>query len=127
MAPVLKRPLALFLASVLLACAPTAALAQSAGDQQYEDPLPPGGDDGGGSGGSGGSETPAPAPSPPPAPSGTAPVAPSAAEPAPVEGTAAAPGQLPRTGVDPLPLLIVGAALLLCGLGARRLVARSEG
>jgi hypothetical protein len=130
MAAVFKRPLALALASALLACAPTAALAQSAGDQQYEDPLPPGGGD---PSGDGGGETPAPAPSPSPAPapapapSGSAPVGPSGATPAPVAGTGTASGTLPHTGVDPLPLLLLGSAMLLGGLGVRRLVARSEG
>jgi hypothetical protein len=124
MAAVLKRPLALLLASALLAGAPSAALAQSAGDQQYEDPLPSGGGD---DPAPSPSPTPSPAPAPSPAPSGTTPVAPSTTTPAPAAGTAAAPGTLPRTGADPVLILMFGSALLLCGLGTRLLVPRSEG
>jgi hypothetical protein len=124
---VFSRRIAAALACTLLIGAPATAFAQSAGDQQYFDPV--GGDDGGGSSGSGGSDsgggsTPAPQPStgtsaaPAPAPSSTA--TPAASSPS---TTAAAPaGELPRTGGEPFLIATFGVAMLLTGAGMRLLV-----
>jgi hypothetical protein len=114
------------LAAVLLAFlgAPAASapvsFAQSAGDDQYEDPF--GGQD----------QEPAqeeqPAPTPEPAPAEPAP-APAPTDPAPVEPAAestpapvepgAQPAELPRTGLDAGPVLAIGAVLLAGGLALR--------
>jgi hypothetical protein len=122
---------------MLLLGAPPAALAQSAGDEQYQDPLP--GGSSGGSGSSGGnSGTNAPssggssgstAPSTGTSGTGTAP-APTTAAPTTstgaTEGTAAAPGELPRTGGDPLIIAMFGGSLLLLGGGMRLAVPRRD-
>ena len=106
----------LLLCIAALACAlaaPSAALAQGAGDEQYQDPF---GDEQ--------SEpaptataTPAPAQSAPSAPAPTATPSVSAAQaptqPAPAE-------QLPRTGADAGWLAVAGAMLLAAGLALRR-------
>ena len=87
----------------MLTLLPAAAVAQSAGDEQYEDPFA--------------GEQPAPTSTPAPAPSlgsGTAQPAPPAPAPNP-----AAPAQLPRTGAN-LPLVVLaGAFLLACGARVR--------
>jgi len=106
----------------LILALPSAAFAQGAGDDQYQDPFaeeptaqqqqePPEQDgglgdepptDGGGSegeGNGGGSEQ-VPAPDPAPAPRED-------------------PNALPRTGADPRPLVLIGAAFLLAGIGLR--------
>ena len=113
------RRLACLLALIL--ALPSAAFAQGAGDDQYQDPFaeeptaqqdpgdggigdePPtgggNGDDGQGQGDGGtGGETEEPT-----------------AAPAPRED----PNALPRTGTDPRPLVLIGAAFLLAGLGLR--------
>ena len=112
--------LSVLLASGLLALAPAApALAQSAGDEQYSDPL--GGQTGGGGSGQsspGLTDTPqetggdaAPAPTP-------APSAPAAAASTPAaEGTART--ELPRTGADARIVALFGVALVLFGIGLR--------
>jgi hypothetical protein len=108
----------------LILALPSAAFAQGAGDDQYQDPFaeeptaqqqqqqPPeqdGGlgdepptDGGGGSQGQGNGgeseQTPAPAPAPTPRED---------------------PNALPRTGADPRPLVLIGAAFLLAGIGLR--------
>ena len=106
----------------LILARPSAAIAQGAGDDQYQDPFgdepaaqqdgeggigsePPtdGGSEGSGNSGSGGGGEPAPTD---PAPSTT-------------PTTPADPNALPRTGSDPRPLLLVGAAFLLGGGGLR--------
>ena len=116
----------------LILALPSAAFAQGAGDDQYQDPFgdeptsqqdggelgddPPsdGGsdDDEGGSGSSGGSggvpDVPAPQ-----GPTGLGPGTSGA------EATRADPSALPYTGSDPRPLLLVGAAFLLGGVGLR--------
>ena len=109
----------------LILALPSAAFAQGAGDDQYQDPFaeeptaqqqqqePPDQDgglgdepptDGGGSQGEGNGgeseQTPAPAPDPAPTPPGD-------------------PNALPRTGADPRPLVLIGAAFLLAGIGLR--------
>jgi LPXTG-motif cell wall-anchored protein len=107
------------IASVAVACAlalPASAVAQSAGDNQYQDPLatpnssqpksstprstspaPSQGSSAGSGSGTAGTST--------------APATPSA--------TATTSG-LPRTGADPAPLALIGLALLGGGLGLRR-------
>jgi LPXTG-motif cell wall-anchored protein len=112
------------IAALILALTPTAALAQSAGDDQYSDPF---GDEqsqsSGGSGGSGSSGS-AGAGSAPSASSGSAAqAAPSTAAPAATaaSGTAAAEGgQLPRTGLDAGLVAAIGAGLLGIGFVLRR-------
>jgi LPXTG-motif cell wall-anchored protein len=137
---VCRRIVVLLVVALLGVGAPvTAAYAQGAGDQQYEDPF--GGDDGSsgsngsgssGSGGGGGSNsdsngdiepiTPAPqtsggGTSGSGAPSGTAGTAPSGTATSPT--APAATGQLPNTGLDTRVLIIAGAVLVLAGLGLR--------
>ncbi len=103
---------------VALLCAlaaPSAALAQGAGDEQYEDPF--------------GDEqsqqepaptaTPAPA-QPAPAPAQPAPAQPAPSTPAPAPAQASASQQLPRTGVDAGWIALAGAASLAAGLALRR-------
>ena len=106
----------LLLCIAALACAlaaPSAAFAQGAGDEQYQDPF---GDEQ--------SEpaptataTPAPAQSAPSAPAPTATPSASAAQ-APTQPAPAA--QLPRTGADAGWLALAGAMLLAAGLALRR-------
>jgi hypothetical protein len=111
-------------AVVALALAtPAAAFGQSAGDDQYQDPLA--GQDQGGSGGGAGEPAPAPAPAPAPSDStgadtsGTAPAA---------EGAPAGAGgaQLPRTGGEPILIGLFGVAMLVTGTGLWLLVPRRE-
>jgi LPXTG-motif cell wall-anchored protein len=109
----------LCIAALLCAlAAPSAALAQGAGDEQYQDPF--------------GDEqsqqadptpeptaTPAPAQSTPSAPSAPAPTATPSAAQAPTQ--AAAPSnQLPRTGVEAGWIALAGALSLAAGLALRR-------
>jgi LPXTG-motif cell wall-anchored protein len=119
----------LLLIAALLA-SPGAAWAQSAGDEQYEDPFAPepgqtddgGSSQGGGSsqdesgasggGGSSGGGTVQPAAPEPDAPAETGPAT-----------TAQAPDgaeQLPRTGADAGVIALAGALLLASGLALRR-------
>jgi len=108
-----RRRIAVLIAALALA-APGTALAQSAGDEQYQDPFA--GDDQSQSGDSqgGGSETAQATPTP-------VPVAPSQA-PAPTAAPApavAASQQLPRTGNDPITPAVAGFWLLLGGVALR--------
>lgn len=122
------RTLRLLLVTGLLALVPAAAHAQSAGDEQYSDPL-------GGQTATGSSTTPAtpkrqttpaapaatPAPSSSAAPTTTA-AAPATTAPTPAaraKATAAPTGQLPRTGLDSWAVAALGGALLLLGIGLR--------
>jgi LPXTG-motif cell wall-anchored protein len=115
-----RSRLAVLLAALAL-LAPASAFAQSAGDEQYQDPF--GGDDqsqsqgsdqqdtqGSSGGDSGSGETAQATPAPTAAPA--APVATTA------QAQAAAP-QLPRTGSDAAPQLAAGALLLAGGLVLR--------
>jgi LPXTG-motif cell wall-anchored protein len=115
----------------------SSALAQGAGDQQYQDPF--GGTGGSGSSGSGGSKTQTTpsgsiqplSPSPQTSGSGSSgsngSSSGSGSAGASASGTAAAPpstapqatGSLPNTGLDTRLLLLGGAVLLLAGLGLR--------
>jgi hypothetical protein len=110
-----RRPRIAGLIVAALLALPAPALAQSAGDEQYQDPF--GGSD---QEQSGGSDTPDSSgeaaqatPTPEPAPA-TAP-APSAA---PVE-TSPAAQQLPRTGGDPELPAVAGALLVAGGVALR--------
>lgn len=101
--------------SALLFAVPAPALAQSAGDDQYADPIEepaPPSDTRGGSG-SGGGDTGSGsgvAPSTPAQPS-------TPADPGAATTVTTAGGELPRTGADIALLCLVGAAFLLGGAG----------
>jgi hypothetical protein len=113
------------LLTALALVAPASAFAQSAGDEQYQDPF--GGDDqqqssGGGSSGSEGTTAQA---TPTPAATGTSPT-PSAT--ATAAQAAPAAQQLPRTGGDPITPAVAGFWLLLGGVALRaRLRPRDDG
>jgi hypothetical protein len=116
--PSFRRSVAVLAAAFALAT-PAGALAQSAGDDQYQDPFGDSGDSGGSGGG--GSATPTPTP---PTPAGTA--APSTPAPAPTASSSQAPaaqpaGQLPYTGSPVQTGLVAGAGALLLvgGVGLR--------
>jgi LPXTG-motif cell wall-anchored protein len=101
---------------------PAAALAQSAGDNQYQDPLGgasnSGSSGGSGNGGGGGNAGAA-------GNSGTAGDSASSAQ---ADGSASAQAnQLPRTGVDSGLLALTGAAMLGVGVALRRRVAPRPG
>jgi hypothetical protein len=108
----MHRALALLLVIAAVLALPAAALAQSAGDEQYVDPF------------EGGEEQPQEAPEEAPA----EPTEPAPAEPAPageVQGEVTAdPAQtsptLPRTGLPVVLLISAGYALLLSGVALRR-------
>ena len=97
---------------VLFALAGAPAWAQSAGDEQYNDPFA-GQQDQGSSSQPAPTATPAPAPAPAPAAAQTAPAAPAAAAP-----TASA-AQLPRTGAETLLTALAGLGLVMAGVGLR--------
>jgi LPXTG-motif cell wall-anchored protein len=101
----------LVVAGMLLALLPSAAAAQSAGDEQYSDPF-------GGTDQSQAQATPAPA-----APTAPAPAAQPAqpATPAPAAPTQPAPAgaQLPRTGADAWLPALLGLVLLSAGVALR--------
>ena len=121
---VARRRLATFAAAVLLA-GPSPALAQSAGDDQYEDPFA-GENQGGGS-----DEPAAPEPSAPAAPAPDVPdtgtAAPDTGADAPDIGTAAqesgpapaAQPQLPYTGSETGAVMLAGWIMLAAGLVLR--------
>jgi LPXTG-motif cell wall-anchored protein len=108
-----RRALVALLAASLVT--PSAAFAQGAGDDQYQDPFPEEQtQNGGGSAqedGGGGLTDEPPVPAPAPAPEDPAP----AQDPA----TTAAPAQLPNTGSEPLMLAYVGVLFVLVGAGLR--------
>jgi LPXTG-motif cell wall-anchored protein len=114
------RALVCIAALLCALAAPSAAFAQGAGDEQYQDPF----------GDEQSQEQPEPTATATPAPAQSAPSAPapaatpSAAQPAPPQAASAqapAPaGELPRTGADAGWLALAGAALLAAGLALRR-------
>jgi hypothetical protein len=140
--PAMRTALAALTLCLAFLGLPAAALAQSAGDEQYVDPFQ------GGGGGGGGQEQPAePDPAPEPVPAEPVPAEPVPAEPVPAEpapapsvpaeggngesaGAAAGtvttqPAQttgatLPRTGMPALALLAAGFGLLCAGSVVRR-------
>jgi hypothetical protein len=110
----MHRGIAALILAVVLLAAPAAALAQSAGDEQYVDPFQ-------GEGNGGQAEQPEPAPAPEPAPEQPSEPLPSADGDAP----AAEPAQesaptLPRTGAPVVLFAAAGYALLLAGIAIRR-------
>lgn len=105
-------------AAAMLALLPASAAAQSAGDEQYEDPF--------------GEEQPqatptaTPAPAQPAEPAQSAPAQPAPSQPAPAP--AAAPvqaAQLPRTGSDAALPGVLGLILLAAGVALRAHVRRA--
>jgi hypothetical protein len=110
--------------SLPLGLVPVAA-AQSAGDDQYADPLGGGGGDQGGQAPEPqGGDTPTSSDDPAPPAGSDDPVAlPPGAEPA---ADAAPSTTLPRTGAATAPLALVGLALLACGIALRRLPAAAS-
>jgi hypothetical protein len=130
-----SRILAAVVSAGMLAL-PATSLAQSAGDDQYQDPLANGGGStgghitntsGGGSGssGSGGGSTSSGTSSG----SSNVPTANAAGTATPTTGEAASgtpKGQLPRTGFDVIVSFELGIAMLLAGLVAHRMLALRE-
>lgn len=123
-----RRTFAVLLALAMLAL-PAASYAQSAGDDQYQDPLAGQGNHTGG--GHSGSSTPstAPATSTPSTPStpttaststSTSTGATTSSDPA--TAAQASNGQLPRTGFDVIVTFELGLAMLLLGLVSHRLL-----
>jgi len=118
-----RRRLAVLVAAAALLAAPAPALAQSAGDEQYEDPFAGQNDNGGGNESQQPAATATPAPAQQaPAPAATA--APSTgAAPAASGSTSVAPAsgqaELPRTGLDTAPLIVLGTVLLASGVALR--------
>ena len=118
----MRRTLSLLLAAFMLAL-PSAAFAQSAGDEQYADPFgqtdqgdqSSGGSGGGGGGGGGSQGQPAQTPAPAPAPSGDV----GAATETQVAQQTDAP-TLPATGLPVGLLAGTGALLLAAGTTLRR-------
>ena len=109
----------LIIAALLCALAvPSAALAQGAGDEQYEDPF---GDE---QSQSEPTPTATPAPAQPapaqPAPAQPVPAQPAPAQPPPAPAQASQAEQLPRTGVGAGWIALAGAVLLASGLALRR-------
>jgi hypothetical protein len=102
-----RHRIACLLAAAMLAL-PASAWAQSAGDEQYQDPF---GND---------QAAATPTPTPPPAPSGsTAQSTPTPAATATAVQAEPAAQQLPRTGGDPITPAVAGFWLLLGGVALR--------
>jgi len=95
---------------VVLALAGAPAFAQSAGDEQYDDPFA-------GQQDQGSSAQPAPTATPAPAPAPAAAPAQSSAPATPAPSASAA--QLPRTGADALLTALAGVGLVMAGVGLR--------
>ena len=114
----MTRSLLIVAALLCALAAPAAALAQGAGDEQYQDPF---GDE---------QSEPTPAPTATPAPAQSAPSAPAPtatpsaaqapAQAAPVPAAPALAAELPRTGTDAGWPALAGAVLLAAGLALRR-------
>ena len=132
-----SRAFALLLAFAMLAL-PATSLAQSAGDDQYQDPLA--GQNGGGTtsdnqtpsgstGTTGGGTTGSTGTTSPSGTTGTGTTTPTTTTGTPTtvaqagaEGSPTPPGELPRTGGDPILVCIFGFAMLLMGTGLRTAV-----
>jgi hypothetical protein len=123
------RPWIAALAVAVLLVTPSAALAQSAGDNQYQDPFA--GSGGGGSGGGGGKSRQANQGSGSSSGGqssggGSAQAAQSAGTTQSATSQQATPGkQLPRTGGEPGLVALLGAGLIVAGAGLRLRVRRS--
>jgi hypothetical protein len=109
----MRRLVTLLIAASLLAL-PCAALAQSAGDEQYADPFGQVKDPNSGQGQAPAQSAPAPA-----TPAQTA--APATGADQSVASQEAGAPALPRTGVDSAFFVVMGATLLLAGTTIRRL------
>jgi LPXTG-motif cell wall-anchored protein len=105
----LSRPALLATILMLFLLAAPAAWAQSAGDEQYDDPFA-------GQEDQGSSAQPAPTATPAPAPA-AAPAAQQAAPPQAAPTASAA--QLPRTGAETLLTALAGVGLVMAGVGLR--------
>ena len=116
----MTRSLLIVAALLCALAAPAAALAQGAGDEQYQDPF--GDEQSQPAPAPTTAPAPAPAPAPAQAPSAPAPTATPSAAQAPPASPAPAPAavQLPRTGADAGWLALAGAVLLATGLALRR-------
>ena len=102
----------------MLALLPASAAAQSAGDEQYEDPF--------GEEQSQATPTATPAPAQPAEPAQSAPAQPAPAEPAPAPAAAPAQAaQLPRTGSDAVLPGVLGLILVAAGVALRAHVRRT--
>jgi LPXTG-motif cell wall-anchored protein len=99
----------LSVAAVLFALLPAGASAQSAGDEQYQDPFAD----------EPAQETPAAPPASTPAPAAPAAPVPAAGAPATAAAPQAAAAQLPRTGGEPWLLALAGLVLLSAGVALR--------
>jgi LPXTG-motif cell wall-anchored protein len=94
---------------VVFALAAAPAWAQSAGDEQYDDPFA-------GQENQGSSAQPAPTATPAPAPA----AAPAAQQAAPAQAApTASAAQLPRTGAETLLTALAGVGLVMAGVGLR--------
>jgi hypothetical protein len=115
----MRRLVTLLIAASLLAL-PSAAVAQSAGDEQYSDPFGQVEQGGGGQGqqnqGQGQSQSQAPAPAEP-----AQTVAPTTTADQAVASQDTTSPTLPRTGLDDVLFAVMGATLLLAGATVRRL------
>jgi LPXTG-motif cell wall-anchored protein len=108
-------PLRLATAAICLALVmPAAAVADSAGDNQYQDPLANSPKPSHQKQKTTQTTTPAPVATPAPAATSSAPAQSSSA-------SATSSGTLPRTGFPVAPLVVLGAALIGAGLIVRRL------
>lgn len=112
----MSRPGAAALVAVFALSAPAAAVAQSAGDEQYRDPFA-GQDQGQDQGSQEAAPAPAPTPAPAPAP---APTTAAPTESTTVEPTTTVAGTLPRTGAGTGWLGAAALALIAAGAGLRR-------
>jgi LPXTG-motif cell wall-anchored protein len=110
----MRRLVTLLIAASLLAV-PSAALAQSAGDEQYSDPFGQSDQGGGNQGqqGQGQGQAPAEPAQTPAAPTSTADQA--------VASQETTSPTLPRTGLNDVFFAVMGATLLLAGATVRRL------
>jgi LPXTG-motif cell wall-anchored protein len=119
------------LASLAMLAFPAAGFAQSAGDDQYGDPLGPQQEGGSTAPGGGGSSGTAPPPSnssgaPAPAPAPTAAAPSTGTVGSTTAGAPTAPGTLPNTGASPMLIAFFGVAMVLMGTGAMLAVPRRE-
>jgi LPXTG-motif cell wall-anchored protein len=116
----MRRLVTLLIAASLLAL-PSAAVAQSAGDEQYSDPFGQVEQGGGGQGqqnqGQGQSQSQAPAPAEP----AQTTVAPTTTADQAVASEDTTSPTLPRTGLNDVLFAVMGATLLLAGVTVRRL------
>jgi hypothetical protein len=113
-----RTPLTVVVLVFAILALPAASLAQSAGDDQYNDPLK--GQHSGGHSGSKGSGGNTSTPPPTTAPATQTPAASSAATPG--SQTSTVRSQLPRTGFDVILTIELGIAMLLTGVVVQRLV-----